>query len=361
MRFFLLFFITMLSQVVFSQENLVAPEEEKVFSIVEEMPRFPGCETGIMSKEERKQCAEDNMLRFIYHYIRYPDSARIHGTEGRAIIQFNVTEKGMVEDAELVRDIGHGCGEEALRVVNLMKEQNIVWKPGIQKGKPVKVRFTLPIAFKLQEELPYTIFQGDTIYLQLSTPVQFEGGDEALQTFLATELDYPTKAIDSCWVGSIKTDMLINKDGTPTLLETLDYSNLGTDFLFEIIKLIPKTNDKWIPATYEEQPVTTYSSIRIDFKPTSEKCKSIVTNYEVAQQKAVEGVALHDDENTAEGLLKINEAIEAFPNNTEWLYFRGIMYFTLKENEKACEDFNKIKSIAGVAWYEKWIDTVCRH
>jgi len=358
MRFFLLFFITILSQIVFAQEE-ITPEEEKVFSVVEEMPRFPGCEDIILSKEERKKCAEDNMLRFIYHHIRYPDSARINGTEGRAIIQFNVSEKGMVDNATLVRDIGHGCGEEALRVVNLMKEENIIWKPGIQEGKPVKVKFTLPIAFKLQEELPYTIFKGDTIYLKLSTPVQFKGGDDALKAFLATEVDYPSRAIDSCWVGTVKTDLLIHKDGTPTLLETLDYSNLGNDFLFEIIKLIPKTNDKWTPATYDEKPVTTYSSLRIDFKPTNEKCKSIVTNYELAEQKANEGVTLHDEGNSAEGLLKINEAIEAFPNNTEWLYFRGIMNFTLKENEKACEDFQKIRDIAGVAWYEKWIDTIC--
>jgi periplasmic protein TonB len=77
--------------------------------------------------------------------IRYPDRARRAGIEGRVIVQFIVNEAGKVENPVVVRGIGGGCDEEAIRAV-----QNASFKPGKQRGKPVRVQYSLPVIFRLQ-------------------------------------------------------------------------------------------------------------------------------------------------------------------------------------------------------------------
>jgi periplasmic protein TonB len=128
------------------------PKEEdvtEIFKVVEEMPRFPGCENETTA-EARKACADKKMLEFIYKNIKYPAIARENGVEGTAVITFVVEKDGTVSDARIVRDIGAQCGQEALRVVNLMNSQSIKWTPGKQRGRPVRVQFNLPVRFKLE-------------------------------------------------------------------------------------------------------------------------------------------------------------------------------------------------------------------
>ena len=119
-----------------------------LYKQVGEMPRFPGCEDK-NTIQERKDCATGELLKFIYSNIKYPLYARENKIEGTAVITFVVEEDGSVSGARIVRDIGGGCGEEALRVVNLINERDIRWIPGKQKGLPVRVQFNLPIKFSL--------------------------------------------------------------------------------------------------------------------------------------------------------------------------------------------------------------------
>ena len=104
----------------------VPGEQDDFFVVVEEMPELIGGLTGLLTK------------------IEYPEMARRAGIEGRVIIQFIVSENGDVENARVVRGIGGGADEEALRVVKTAK-----FKPGYQRGKPVRVQYSLPVVFKL--------------------------------------------------------------------------------------------------------------------------------------------------------------------------------------------------------------------
>ena len=101
--------------------------EPEIFIVVEQMPELIGGLTGIQKK------------------IKYPEIAQKAGVEGRVIIQFIVDESGNVSETTVVRGIGAGCNEEALRVVREAK-----FKPGKQRGKSVKVKMSLPITFKLK-------------------------------------------------------------------------------------------------------------------------------------------------------------------------------------------------------------------
>lgn len=106
--------------------------EVPVFLIVEDDPEFPG---GV-----------DSLYAWIARNIKYPEQARFNNVEGRVFVKFIVEKDGRISNAKLVRDIGGGCGEEALRVVKSMPR----WKPGKQRGKPVRAEYTLPINFSLK-------------------------------------------------------------------------------------------------------------------------------------------------------------------------------------------------------------------
>jgi len=124
------------------------PEVEPIHVVVEEMPRFPGCE-DMSNKEERKVCAQQNMLKYIYGEINYPTIARETGIEGTVVVRFYVDEQGNVKAPEILKEIGGGCGKEALRVVKKMNELPDRWTPGKQRGRAVKVYFNLPVKYKL--------------------------------------------------------------------------------------------------------------------------------------------------------------------------------------------------------------------
>lgn len=109
------------------EEKKEKDPDEDFFVIVEQMPELVGG------------------LRSIQQQIVYPEKARIAGIEGRVIIQFIVNEEGKVENPRVIRGIGGGCDEEALRVVRTAR-----FEPGRQRGKPVRVQFSLPIVFQLQ-------------------------------------------------------------------------------------------------------------------------------------------------------------------------------------------------------------------
>lgn len=148
-------------------------QAEKIFKVVEEMPLFPGCaETGDDAKS-KSECSKQNLLEYIYTNLKYPAEARANKIEGMVVIQFVINNDGSIYDAKIVRDIGHGCGQAALKVVNSMSDlvtqdtirifddqtytetvkvvsNKQLWSPGYQRGKAVKVLYTLPVRYKLQ-------------------------------------------------------------------------------------------------------------------------------------------------------------------------------------------------------------------
>jgi len=126
--------------------------EAGVFLAVESMPRFPGCEDKSLSGNELDQCAKKEMLQYIYTHVTYPKEARDAGIEGTTIIQFVVTKEGLIRDAKILRDIGNGCGQVALKVVESMNSLSEKWIPGEQNGEKVDVAYTLPIRFKIQDK-----------------------------------------------------------------------------------------------------------------------------------------------------------------------------------------------------------------
>jgi protein TonB len=125
-----------------------AIEVKEIFKVVEEMPRFPGCE-DLSTVNEKKACAQEKLLKFIYDNIKYPSIARENNVSGTVVVQFVVESDGSIGEAQILRDIGAKCGEEAMRIVKLMKDMPERWTPGKQRGHNVPVYFILPVKFVL--------------------------------------------------------------------------------------------------------------------------------------------------------------------------------------------------------------------
>ena len=121
---------------------------QKPCSNPEQMPVFPECAT-ITDKVAMKSCSDQKLMSFVAKNVKYPKQALDENTTGTTVIKFIITKKGTIKDAQIVRDLGNGCGKEALRVVNEMNKQGIVWIPGQEAGKKVDVLYHLPISFKL--------------------------------------------------------------------------------------------------------------------------------------------------------------------------------------------------------------------
>ncbi len=85
------------------------------------------------------------MLAFISDHLQYPLLALAAGVEGTVVVKFVVEANGEVSSEKIVRDIGYGCGEAALKMVRLMPD----WEPGRQRGTPVRVQINLPVKFEL--------------------------------------------------------------------------------------------------------------------------------------------------------------------------------------------------------------------
>jgi len=106
-------------------------EEQQIFMVVENAPAFPG--------------GDGARMKFLQDNIKYPQMARESGIQGTVYVTFVVERNGNVTDVKILRGIGGGCDEEAVRVVQNMPK----WEPGKQRGKPVRVQFNMPIKFTL--------------------------------------------------------------------------------------------------------------------------------------------------------------------------------------------------------------------
>ncbi len=126
-------------------------QNDEVFKVVERMPCMIGCET-ITDKEERTECSNKKFVQYLGENIKYPKKAQQDGTEGTVVATFIIDKSGFVQDVKIVRKISNEIDAESLRVLNAMNGSTPSWSPGRQRGKAVKVLYTVPIKYKLQDD-----------------------------------------------------------------------------------------------------------------------------------------------------------------------------------------------------------------
>lgn len=119
-----------IAPVIVEEEEEV--KEEEIFTVVENEPEFPG--------------GMEALYKYLAQNIKYPQLARENGITGKVYVTFVVEKDGTIANPKILRDIGGGCGAEAIRVVKAMPK----WSPGKQRGKAVRVQFNLPVNFNLK-------------------------------------------------------------------------------------------------------------------------------------------------------------------------------------------------------------------
>ena len=227
-------------------------EDGEIFQVVEEQPMFPG--------------GMQEMMKFLKQNIKYPKEAQEQGKQGRVIVQFVVNKDGSITGDSIVRSVDPLLDAEALRVVRSMPN----WTPGKQKGKPVRVRFTLPVIFHLNGDAPKQATEAkqpeatdDKIFQVVEDQPEFPGGMEALMKHLSKEIKYPKEAQDKGTQGRVIVQFVVEKDGSITDTKIVRSADPQLDAeALRVVNAMPN----WTPGKQKGEPVRTRFTLPVTFR-----------------------------------------------------------------------------------------------
>ena len=215
---------------------------EQVFTVVEKMPSFPG--------------GDAELLKYIATNIKYPKESKDNGEQGRVICSFIVGRDGSVNNPEVLRGVTPLLNEEAVRVINTMPR----WNPGMQRGKAVAVKYTVPITFRLKS--PVEEAKEETLTVVDVMP-QYPGGDRELLKFIAQSIKYPTDAQEAGVQGRVICSFVVDKKGNivePKIIRGIDPS-LDAEAL-RVIGMMPR----WTPGRQDGKAVRVLYTVPITFR-----------------------------------------------------------------------------------------------
>ena len=215
---------------------------EQVFTVVEKMPSFPG--------------GDAELLKYIATNIKYPKESQDNGEQGRVICSFIVGRDGSVNNPEGLRGVTPLLNEEAVRVINTMPR----WNPGMQRGKAVAVKYTVPITFRLKSPVEETKEETLTV---VDVMPQYPGGDHELLKFIAQSIKYPTDAQEAGVQGRVICSFVVDKKGNivePKIIRGIDPS-LDAEAL-RVIGMMPR----WTPGRQDGKAVRVLYTVPITFR-----------------------------------------------------------------------------------------------
>ncbi len=220
------------------------------FSVVEEMPQYPG--------------GEPALLQYIFNNLKYPAQSLKSGVQGKVYVRFVVTKTGDIGEIKIMKSLDQYCDAEAIRVIKSMSK----WVPGKQKGVNVPVYYVVPINFMLKKKAitkdGTSIKKGtsEEPYTAVQEMPQYPGGEAALLQYIHNNLKYPVSD-NSRVEGKVYIRVAISENGdveNPTIMRSLDpYCDK------EAIRVI-KSMPKWIPGKQNGVNVPVYYIIPITFK-----------------------------------------------------------------------------------------------
>lgn len=263
-------------------------QNDEVFMVVEKQPEFPG---GMYA-----------LMKYLSSNIMYPVEAQKQNIQGRVICTFIVEKDGSLSDIKVNRGIDPLLDEESVRVIESMPS----WKPGMQRGKKVRTRFTLPIVFRLQgddKKSPiaspppppppaYTKSKDDLknsneVFMVVENQPEFQGGISALMKYLSDNIRYPVEAQKRGTQGRVVCNFVVMKDGTISDINVVrSVDGLLDAEAIRVIKAMPK----WKPGMQKGQPVNVRFTLPVVFR-----LKKTTDNDDAMKKLQKEGsVAVYD-------------------------------------------------------------------
>lgn len=269
----------------------------EIFKVVEVMPSFPyepeDCLDG-----KRRDCGNKAVVAYLQENIYYPTEALKNAVEGMAVIAFVVESDGQITGARIVRSPGAGTGEEALRVVEKMKEMERPWFPGIQRGNAVRVQINLLVKFQIgyTKELPKSV--QDSIYIVVDVAPLFPGSQSgcqktdkecslsALLTYTYENVNYPEEAIAQGVSGMAAVKFVVEKDGSMSDLKIVRDPGAGTgDETLRVVQSIADRNLLWTPGEIDGKPVRTKFVIPVKFSLSKQQIKAAKKRAKLEKKK----------------------------------------------------------------------------
>lgn len=230
-----------------------------VYEVVENMPEFPN---GGMAA----------LMKYLTDNIRYPEAAKKAGIQGRVTVQFVVDKDGSIKNVRTLRGVNSDLDAEAIRVIQSMPK----WKPGTQKGEPVKVKYTVPVMFRIPTA-PVDANIGETVVVSKNEPAasvtgdvyevvdkmpEFPGGMVGLMQYLSKNIKYPADARTKGKEGRVIVSVIINTKGkatNPTIIKSVDPS-LDAEAL-----RVAGTMPDWEAGTKDGIPVNVKYTFPVNF------------------------------------------------------------------------------------------------
>ncbi len=243
------------------QDTLKNQQTEKIYNIVDEQPEPAGGMT--------------NLYDYINENLRYPEEAKEHHIVGKVFVQFIVGKTGELRDVKVVKGIGIGCDEEAVRLIKNAPK----WKPGVEKGQLVPVRMILPITFSLEtkttspgSQTDGTVedknFLSEKTYSIVDQQPKPPDGMDGFYKYVANNLRYPDQAKAKHTEGKVFVQFIVDKTGK--LRDIKVAKGIGNGCDEEAVRLVENA-PKWTPGIKDGQPVPVRVIMPITFnlKPKS--------------------------------------------------------------------------------------------
>jgi len=233
-----------------------AATEADVYEVVENMPEFPN---GGMTA----------LMKYLSDNIRYPEAAHKAGIQGRVTVQFVVGKDGSIGNVSILRGVNADLDAEAIRVISSMPK----WKPGTQKGEPVKVKYTVPVMFRLAPEpvekidettvVGYHIPVAGEVYDVVDKMPEFPGGMTGLMQYLSKNIRYPAEAQTKGIQGRVTVAVIINTEGKAVNASIVR----SVDPILDAEALrVASTMPDWVPGTKDGKPVNVKYTFPVTFR-----------------------------------------------------------------------------------------------
>lgn len=262
--------------------------DNPIFEVVEHMPEFTG---GGMPA----------LMEYLSKNIKYPEAAMKKGIQGRGIVQFVVEKDGSITNVKILRGVDPELDKEAVRVVSAMPK----WKPGTQRGEAVRVRFTVPVMFRLTEDkIPVkyapienkinelvvvgyapegtTVPEEGTIFEVVEQMPEYPGGMPAMMEFISKNIKYPAAAQQAKIQGRVTIQFIVNTEGNiinPRVLRSAD--PLLDAEAIRLTTIMPK----WKPGMQRGQAVNVKYTVPIMFRLQEPEKSPAVQNATVTPTK----------------------------------------------------------------------------
>lgn len=234
-------------------------EDDQPFLIAETMPLFP------MQEGDNPGYGDLNTFRaWVQKNIKYPAEAFRNGEQGRVVLSFVVEKDGSVSNIQILQTPGKAFSEETRRVVAASPK----WKPGEQRGEKVRVRYTLPVDFRITATAQDTKTSenkgsGQEPFLVVDTPPQFNGGDIGeFRRWVQMNVKYPAEALGKNIYGKVLVTFVIEKDGSVGNAEI--FKSPDKSLADEVLRVIGKS-PKWTPGKQRGEAVRVKFGMPVDF------------------------------------------------------------------------------------------------